>query len=949
MKQDDFTEFFEAVNGHAPFEWQRRLLGTVLAQGRWPDMIAAPTGAGKTSAIDVHVFATALTAGQDDIRLPRRLAIVVGRRALVDDQHRHALALANALERPENPAVKEVAERLAALRASEGSPLVTARLRGGTVPSRSWRNEPAACAVLCATPDMWGSRLLFGGYGTSRGTAPCEAGLLAFDSVVLIDEAHLSRQLVTTARRVASLALVAERPLTGVPPLQVTEVTATPPRNHDDAERIVVSVTARDLSEGRLAARLVRPKLVTLVPASDWPRRTGKSIAVIAQAVAGMRSELSAAGIPGTVGCYVNTVSVALAVADALRRAELRVVTVCGQVRPADLDMLTGPDHYPGLLSTDGNSDVDVLVSTQSLEVGADLDLAGIVTELASSPALAQRAGRVNRLGIRPQGPIAVIVPHGTLPAGARSGPYSAAELDDALEWVTSLAASPAGMSPWAVRQSPPPVGEPRRTLYQRPELADAWQWARTSDDLAAVPELELWLSDSLEEETSAGIVVRDALPADPAQAVKLVRHLPPAKWEVFPVPYRTAQAVLTELLDEGRVLIRVRGDEIVPLGRYGNDNADVRPGDVVVADGSAEIVTEAAGDEFSPPVVVAPADNEDGVPAPLRCRASDVLHFQPELRPGSLMLRLEWSPFHDEVAGFGRSLARRVLDGIIEDTEDDNALPRPQAARHLRDSLAARLRALPKGDIPAGLQMIVDAAVDLLGLRIDKSDVFLRQFEDGGARVLVRDRRRAVADEDLRQVLTPAKEAPRLADHQRDVGNRAMGLAEALSFPELAGTLRAAGEHHDDGKQDRRFQVIRLGNKGDGDLLAKSQPGKTIRETEEDQALGGLPACWRHEQRSVVDSWGAVHATPGIDPELALRLIGTSHGHGRLGFPHNSAELSGTADPGEWRDLAADLFNGGSWDELIEATQIRYGVWACAYLEAVLRAADCQISAEGK
>ena len=42
-------------------------------------------------------------------------------------------------------------------------------------------------------------------------------------------------------------------------------------------------------------------------------------------------------------------------------------------------------------------------------------------------------------------------------------------------------------------------------------------------------------------------------------------------------------------------------------------------------------------------------------------------------------------------------------------------------------------------------------------------------------------------------------------------------------------------------------------------------------------------------------------------------------------------------------------LFDEGGWDELIEITQVRYGVWGCAYLEALLRAADCQVSGEGR
>ena len=83
-------------------------------------------------------------------------------------------------------------------------------------------------------------------------------------------------------------------------------------------------------------------------------------------------------------------------------------------------------------------------------------------------------------------------------------------------------------------------------------------------------------------------------------------------------------------------------------------------------------------------------------------------------------------------------------------------------------------------------------------------------------------------------------------------------------------------------------------------------------------------------------------------DPLLVARLVGTSHGHGRSGFPHTSTGLipPTTAAHGT---TGRELFDDGGWDELIEMTQLRYGVWGCAYLEAVLRAADCQVSGEGR
>ena len=59
---DEFDEFFAAVNqGREPYDWQRALLRQVVTMGRWPDAVVAPTGAGKSSVLEVHVFAVAMT------------------------------------------------------------------------------------------------------------------------------------------------------------------------------------------------------------------------------------------------------------------------------------------------------------------------------------------------------------------------------------------------------------------------------------------------------------------------------------------------------------------------------------------------------------------------------------------------------------------------------------------------------------------------------------------------------------------------------------------------------------------------------------------------------------------------------------------------------------------------------------------------------------------------
>jgi CRISPR-associated endonuclease/helicase Cas3 len=971
LRRKDFAAFFAKVHGgHSPFRWQERLLDALLETGMWPQRLVAPTGAGKTAVIDVHVFAVALTAGQGhprSPRVPRRLAMVVDRRVLVDDQYKHAEKVAQALGKADEGILAQVAGQLRELRRPIGSPhsrdgddglgpLVVAKLRGGVMPSRDWRDEPTACAVICATPDMWGSRLLFRGYGTALRARSREAGLLALDTAVVVDEAHLSRQLLETARGVTRLVGVAEEPLP-VPHLQVVETTATPAGEGPSGRS--VEVDEKDLSaEPVLCDRMTKPKPVRLVSTKDWPWTAEAQRRRVAKLMAAQAMELLTQPTPDvdaahTIGCYVNTVAMAVDVVHALSAHRIpdgrppRVVMVCGQNRPADLQRL--PD---GVLTVKGHREVDVLVTTQSLEVGVDLDLAAIVTELAPASALAQRAGRANRRGLRPAGPVRVIVPDSRLGERSRSGPYLPEELTAALQWLAVREGDPSGLAPWSVRHSDMPQSRRRRKLYQRPEMGDAWHWARTCDELAAEPELDLWLAEDFDQENTAEILVRDAMPAETAAAISLVRILPVRDDEVFTVPVRTAKQIVARAAQQFQSMaewerpaaVRRRGDDITIVDPQPDaDDIDVRPGDLVVIDSRTKAFTRSrasSGDQFSPPTPV--EDDPDAADAVALFTADDLLHTLASRPPerGQVVLRIE------EAAWPHNESVTRLLKQYAEDHDS--------ATDGIRRRNLAELLKIFGAELGAGHPStpMVEAAVTLLRGRVQDSDIFLDRIpsEDGERpRLILLDRRRAQSDDWIRQTWLPGTAPVPLDRHQTAVADRATWVGQRVGLPDkLVAALREAGAHHDDGKADLRFQAA-LGRTNELPLLAKSG-GKSREDFRKAAEQAGLPSGWRHEQRSVVDCWSDVHAAlPGEYARLAARLAGTSHGYGRHTFTHTGAELLGGHGSNDQQRLAEDLFDHGGWDNLIETTHNRWGVWGCAYLEALLRAADGQASGEDK
>ena len=190
------------------------------------------------------------------------------------------------------------------------------------------------------------------------------------------------------------------------------------------------------------------------------------------------------------------------------------------------------------------------------------------------------------------------------------------------------------------------------------------------------------------------------------------------------------------------------------------------------------------------------------------------------------------------------------------------------------------------------------------------------------------------------------------LDDHQNDVAERTRQIAENLGLaPEFSEALELAAKYHDEGKRDLRFQQM-LGADAETGALAKSGH-RSVAEAYRARSRSALPRGWRHEQLSAL----MVAASPekvGEHRDLVLRIIGCSHGHGRFSFAHDAGfllkegYLPEGADYEALKEQATRLFNVGYWDNLMEQTSRTYGPYATAYLEAVERAADAQISREG-
>ena len=632
----------------------------------------------------------------------------------------------------------------------------------------------------------------------------------------------------------------------------------------------------------------------------------------------------------------VNRVRTARETYRVLREAGYETFLITGRMRP--LDRVETLEQIKPAVDPDGERDGDaltVVVATQAIEVGADFSFDALITECAPVDSLRQRFGRLDRRGSQAArsgsaarawiiGPKSIRTSKKPDPVYGDAAKVTWEELERRAE------AGPIDVSPRSLTDYPLGTAAPRACapLLLRTHM-DAW--AQTRPEPIVQPSIE-WFLHGIEYDRTAAPDVSILWRWD--RSAEVLRLVPPRQAEFLQVPIDAAKSWLSggrevEVADVAQARAEEDGLSAASAGAdwvrwegFGKTPEpvgvdEIRPGDVLIVDPTRGGLRAGT---WNPTATDPVEDLGDAAQLAYGRRAT--------LRLDSRMIPAGTPPLPADEPEADTPVGKRVLQWLDQWTAQQEGRP-----AWLAEALS---------------QLGHDFDLIPVGLDNGKGYYILTKRHPGTTRPVVDATMMDGSDE--AGSLTGA--GVTLRRHLDGVGERAEKIARRLGLPpELGKDLCLAGRLHDLGKVDRRFQDQLVG--GDpvalemqDEPLAKSLPGVgRVRR---------YPTGMRHEVASVA----MIESNPDVlasaqDKDLVLHLVGTHHGWGRplppiiedpepqiLTYIFDGHLLTSDSDLVE-SPLALDMADR-FW-RLVE----RYGYHGLAWLEAILRLADHQQSAE--
>jgi CRISPR-associated endonuclease/helicase Cas3 len=941
MMLPSFREFFVAVYGKEPFPWQERLAEQVIAKG-WSayPLLDLPTGAGKTSALDIALYALARAPE----RMPRRTVLIVDRRIVVDEGAIRARNLLGVLRRAKDGPLRALADALRGLSSADPNdpPFAVSVMRGGMPRDDDWARSPEIPVLGLSTVDQVGSRMFFRGYGIAPRSASIHAGLLGNDTLLLLDEVHLAQpfaQTLEAARRYRSRAGLPDR-------FAVVQMSATPGAPAD-APRF--GRGNEDWEEDRrhpvLRPRLRASKRARLVPVKVTGDDEAWKLDMVADVAVREALDLQKKGAK-VVGIVLNRV-------DGARRARAKFAArsdstdsmlVTGRMRPIERDFtVRALQERAG--PRDRSKDVHrplVVVATQCLEAGADLDFDALVTECASLDALRQRFGRLDRQGYLEQTSAVVL---GRSDATTDDDdPIYGASLKGTWNWLHANAVD--GVIDFGIEALPSSAD--LTLLSPRPNApvllpAHLEAWAQTSPRPDFDPDIGLWLHGPEKAAADVQVVFRADLDLNATLEATVERLLAarPSSLEAISVPIGAARrwlarnrasAIADVMAGDTEPDVESRDADEKPIGlRWRGDGSEwasakeLRPGDTLIVPASRGGLRDRSFDpESAEPVI------DVGDLAALRGRA---------------VAQLRLGPTQLDVWALPPEL---VAEAPVPNGEE--------TAAELRERVREWMRRTPERLPPDAFP----TEAEWVAFRSAFIDGKVRLTRTGSGAVLTVRLDPAVLRGEVVDSITEDDDSPfigrdvTLRSHSEDVRGVVGRFARSLGLSDqITSDLELAGWLHDVGKADGRFQRWLVGGSEVAlaeltEPLAKSRfPDATPAERRSAQERAGYPAGYRHELLSLAMARGSRALAAAHDVELVLHLVASHHGFARpfAPFDDHPDDLPVALDHGGIGLEATTRHRLGRLGSDVPArflrVQEKYGWWGLAWLEAILRLAD--------